>query len=86
MLRKSKNLIKRLIQLPINLSVRFVKRFLPVYWKETNEMKYWKGGRNKESVLSNSHYVHFYTSHFGLESSYYDDKVILDIGCGLRKF
>ena len=84
MLRKIKNLIKRLLQLPKNLYERFLKRFFPVYWKETNELKYWKRVRNKEGILSNDHYVHFYTGHFGLDGSYYTNKVILDIGCGPR--
>jgi ubiquinone/menaquinone biosynthesis C-methylase UbiE len=84
MLRKIKNLIKRLILLPKNLYERFLKRFFPVHWKETNELKYWKGVQNKEGVLSNEHYVHFYTGHFGLDSSYYAKKIILDIGCGPR--
>jgi len=34
--------------------------------------------------MSNDHYLHFYTSHFGMEASYYANKVILDIGCGPR--
>lgn len=73
-----------MIQLPNNLYEGFLKRFFPIYWKETNELKYWRGVQNKEGVLSNDHYVHFYTSHFGMDTSYYDKKVILDIGCGPR--
>lgn len=84
MQRKIKNVIKRWIQLPNNLSAQFIKRFFPVYWKEANELKYWKEVHNKEGIMSNNHYIHFYTSHFGIDSSYYKNKVILDIGCGPR--
>lgn len=61
-----------------------VKRLFPVTWKEWNELKYWERVRNSEGVLSNDDYLHFYTAHFGLDASYYDGKVILDIGCGPR--
>ena len=37
-----------------------------------------------ERVLDNSHYPKFFTTHFGLTKNYYEDKRILDIGCGPR--
>lgn len=63
---------------------RFAGEFFPVRWKEFNELKYWKGRKRDEGHLSNEHYQYFYTTHFGLDASYYQDKVILDIGCGPR--
>lgn len=56
----------------------------PLRWKEYNELGYWKKKHRAEGVLSNDHYVHFYTGHFGLDPEAYRDKVILDIGCGPR--
>jgi ubiquinone/menaquinone biosynthesis C-methylase UbiE len=38
----------------------------------------------KEGELTNWHYKQFYTDYFGLEESFYNNKVILDIGCGPR--
>jgi SAM-dependent methyltransferase len=71
--------------------MKHVKRFLsriaagiaPLWWKERHELGYWKkqamGGK-----LTNNHYKHFYTTHFGLSDSDYDGKFVLDIGCGPR--
>lgn len=55
-----------------------------IKWKEFNELNYWRQRKQIEGVLSNSHYKHFYTAHFGLDDSYYINKIILDIGCGPR--
>jgi ubiquinone/menaquinone biosynthesis C-methylase UbiE len=59
-----------------------VKIVVPVYWKELNELKFWKKLRNIKDGFSNGHYEHFFTKHFDKEISYYNDKVLLDIGCG----
>lgn len=56
----------------------------PVRWKEFNELLYWKHRKQAEHELSNDHYKYFYTTHFGLSDYYYENKVILDIGCGPR--
>lgn len=53
-------------------------------FKEQHELDYWLGRKRAEGRLSNGHYEHFYTRHFGLEREFYRDKVILDIGCGPR--
>lgn len=54
-------------------------------WKnKKRELEYWKARKLEEGTLSNSHYKHFYTTHFDLHESYYSNKVILDIGCGPR--
>jgi len=61
-----------------------IQNLTPNYWKEKNELNYWKERKNKEGTLSNDHYEYFYTTHFGIKKSYYNNKVILDIGCGPR--
>ena len=69
----------------LNHMIRMGRRIVPpVRWKEFNELNYWKQRKKAEGILSNSHYKHFYTTHFGLEDSYYNNKIILDIGCGPR--
>jgi SAM-dependent methyltransferase len=55
-----------------------------VRWKEYNELKYWRGRKRQEGELGNAHYVRFYTEQFGLTTSDYAEKVVLDIGCGPR--
>jgi len=56
----------------------------PNAWKEFHELSYWKRIKKVEGSLSNKHYKRFYTTHFGLEESFYEGKVLLDIGCGPR--
>lgn len=69
----------------VNRTARnLISAIFPIRWKEFNELKYWKGRKKEEGQLSNEHYRHFYTTHFGLDPSYYRGKVILDIGCGPR--
>jgi len=60
------------------------QRLMPTNWKEANELYYWRQRKNAEGTLSNAHYKDFYTIHFGLPESFYERKVILDIGCGPR--
>lgn len=62
----------------------FVGSLLPVRWKEFNELHYWKKKKRQEGNLANDHYEFFYTAHFGIDASFYEGKVILDIGCGPR--
>lgn len=52
--------------------------------KSRDELNYWKGRKAREKNLSNSHYVYFYTIHFGLDKAFFNGKKILDIGCGPR--
>ncbi len=61
-----------------------VSRLAPNRWKEFSELRYWKGRKKSEGVLTNDHYEYFYTGHFGLDRAYYSGKVIVDIGCGPR--
>ena len=48
------------------------------------EWMYWRLKKLWEKQLSNSHYHFFYTKFFGLETDFYCNKKILDIGCGPR--
>lgn len=48
------------------------------------ELRYWKGCLEAEKVLKNGHYSFFYTSAFSLGYDFYNNKRILDIGCGPR--
>lgn len=54
-------------------------------WKNTQrELGFWKKKITEEGILSNNHYKYFYTAHFDLNESYYNNKIILDLGCGPR--
>lgn len=61
-----------------------IRPIVPVRIKEYYEMKYWVGKKRTEGQLSNKHYEQFYTTHFDINGEYYQDKVLLDIGCGPR--
>ncbi len=60
------------------------RRLAPIAWKEYSELAYWKCVTRAAGRLRNDHYQHFYTAHFGLDVSFYQNKVVLDIGCGPR--
>ena len=62
----------------------FFSIFAPNKWKRFRELRYWKYRKRVEGNLTNHHYVFFYTDHFSIPISYYDEKVILDLGCGPR--
>ncbi len=66
------------------LLLKIIAKISPNRWKEFNELNYWKSRKISESTLDNSHYKFFYTTHFGLNDSFYAGKFILDIGCGPR--
>ena len=53
-------------------------------YKEIAELGYWKIKHKKEAVFSHTHYKQYFTTHFGIDETYYKNKVILDIGCGPR--
>jgi ubiquinone/menaquinone biosynthesis C-methylase UbiE len=61
---------------------RLLSPLLPKEGKEWYELLYWKTLRFAKRGLGNEHYAEFYTSHFGLDASFYEGKRILDIGCG----
>jgi ubiquinone/menaquinone biosynthesis C-methylase UbiE len=52
--------------------------------KAQSELNYWKARKAIENVLSNEHYEFFYTTHFGFDKTFFNNKKILDIGCGPR--
>lgn len=52
-------------------------------FKNMNELKYWKGVVERKGKLNNeSYYKKFYTDFFHFNLDDYNDKTILDIGCG----
>jgi len=52
--------------------------------KAAAELAFWQSRLAQQGVLSNDHYEYFYTTHFGLDHTFYAGKRILDIGCGPR--
>jgi ubiquinone/menaquinone biosynthesis C-methylase UbiE len=52
--------------------------------KELTELLYWRIIKIIEGDLTNTHYKFFYTAFFQKDDSFYDSKIILDIGCGPR--
>ena len=52
--------------------------------KELYELAYWKVRKWREPVLTNDHYEPLFTTWIGLDRSHYNDKAVLDIGCGPR--
>jgi ubiquinone/menaquinone biosynthesis C-methylase UbiE len=54
----------------------------PVRWKEYRELKYWRRCKREGTNLSNTHFEKFFTLHFGLGKDFYEDRRVLDIGCG----
>lgn len=52
--------------------------------KRCAELAYWSYRRVREGRLDNSHYEPLFTTHVGLDRSFYAGKRVLDIGCGPR--
>jgi len=52
--------------------------------KEQFELSYWRMKKILEPKLKNEHYKYFYTDYFSLPDSFYQDKTIMDVGCGPR--
>lgn len=52
--------------------------------KEWSELAYWKMQKIKTPILNNDHYEEFYTKTFGMDLEDYENKTVLDIGCGPR--
>lgn len=59
-------------------------KILGTKWKEMNELAYWKVKKSAEGEFVNDYYEYFYTEHFGIEKSFFDNKTIMDLGCGPR--
>ena len=63
---------------------RLLGSLFPTWWKERQELKYWRDRQAQEGVLRNAHYGEAFTRPWGLEATDYDGKRVLDIGCGPR--
>jgi glycosyltransferase involved in cell wall biosynthesis/SAM-dependent methyltransferase len=59
-------------------------RLQPVRAKRQGELRYWADRVAGEGTLRGDHYAWFYTSHFGLTESDYNERRVLDVGCGPR--
>jgi SAM-dependent methyltransferase len=77
-------IIDTLRRLTGDLTSRIADTISPTRCKMHHELRYWSEKKKEEGVLTHNAYEYFYTTHFGLSASYYEDKVILDIGCGPR--
>jgi ubiquinone/menaquinone biosynthesis C-methylase UbiE len=53
-------------------------------FKEFAELSYWRWVKFFNKDLSNTHYKFFFTEYFDLPESFYNQKLIMDIGCGPR--
>lgn len=62
----------------------FLFIFGPKTFKSWNELMFWWFKKAIEGRLSNHHFKDFFTTFFGLEEGFYNQKKILDIGCGPR--
>lgn len=52
--------------------------------KELSELAYWKFVRLSEKQYTNHHYKYFFTEYFNLSENDYNNKSVMDIGCGPR--
>lgn len=52
--------------------------------KERAELAFWESRIRQQGVLRNDHFEYFYTTQFGLDPAFYQDKKLLDIGSGPR--
>ncbi len=58
--------------------------FKGVKIKELFEMIYWRLIKLTNKSITNYHFEEFYTKQFNLTKDYFDQKIILDLGCGPR--
>jgi ubiquinone/menaquinone biosynthesis C-methylase UbiE len=79
-----KNIKKNIKKNLRKLKNKATKILAPTLWKEKNELQYWKDRKLREGELKNYHYEYFYTNHFGIDKSFFNNKIILDLGCGPR--
>lgn len=50
--------------------------------KYAHELEFWRSFRAQEGGLWNAHYEPLFTKVLGVDPSFYDGKVVLDVGCG----
>jgi SAM-dependent methyltransferase len=77
-------MVTNMSRLARKLASRLAQQLAPTRWKERDELRYWAQQKAAEGILANDHYAYFYTTHFGLSPAFYENKTILDIGCGPR--
>lgn len=63
---------------------KILTTLLPVRFKRLSELYHWKSVKKSEIEFTNQHYHQFFTTYFNLNNKYYNNKNILDIGCGPR--
>lgn len=63
---------------------RAFSRSDPTEKKRHKELAFWLRKATVEGHLDNDHFKYYYTEHFDLAVQDYEDKRILDIGCGPR--
>ena len=69
---------------PADKTLEILAKVAPVRIKRIRELYYWKSVKEDEKNLSSRHYLNFFTSNFDLDEDFYNNKKILDIGCGPR--
>jgi len=52
--------------------------------KEFFELAYWKYVKFCKKEFNNSYYKDFFTTYFSIEDTFYNNKKVLDVGCGPR--
>jgi SAM-dependent methyltransferase len=52
--------------------------------KAHEELAFWRSRSSAEGRLRGDHFQFFFTTHFGLDESFFEGKRLLDIGCGPR--
>lgn len=62
----------------------FLFIFGPKLFKGLNEIIFWRYKKIVEGTLNNNHFKEFFTDFFELNESNYNNKKVLDIGCGPR--
>jgi len=74
---------KKLIKI---IGVRLAKAMdmVGINSKELYEYAYWRMRKFQEPVLENDHYEKMFTELSGVDRDFYDNKIVLDIGCGPR--
>lgn len=79
----NRSLIKK-IALTTYQPLRPLLRVARVDAKGLYEWAYWKSRQIEESTLRNDWYVEIFTRCVGIDKDFYNNKKILDIGCGPR--
>ncbi|AGA11130.1 class I SAM-dependent methyltransferase [Sinorhizobium meliloti] len=52
--------------------------------KSSEYIYWWRRWKSEKRKLLNSHYEYFYTEYFDVPKIFYEDKKVIDIGCGPR--